>query len=173
MVYCRNCGAQMPEDAVFCPHCGATVELRAQYATETRDAGLRYIVAGLMGAFLSVMVASLSGIDLYFLPSFASSIFVIYMYRISGFKESLVATLTVYLFTDGILGTLVLGEYFILNETITFTPKIWDVILYSLNPISALISSYIGSRISPKRKQEPVLAPYRREEGPGGVIYSL
>jgi len=173
MPYCRNCGVQMPEDAAFCPHCGATVRLRAQHTLDVRESVLRYIVTGLMGAFLSVMIASLSGIELYFIPSFISSIFIIYMYRIGEFKESLIATFTVYLFADGILGTLVLGHYYVLNQTITFVPRVWDVALYPFNPISAFIASYIGSRISPKRREELVSVPHRREEGPGGVIYKL
>jgi len=149
------------------------VEVKAQSTPDIKKPALRYLVIGLTGAFLSAIISLFSVIDLYFIASFVSSIFVIYMYRINEFEESLIATFAVYLFADGILGTLVLGQYYILNETITLIPGLWDVALYPFNPISALIAAYIGIRISPKRKGEPVSVPRREEEGPGGVVYSL
>jgi uncharacterized RDD family membrane protein YckC len=30
MPYCRKCGAQLPEGAIYCPNCGAAVEMRSQ-----------------------------------------------------------------------------------------------------------------------------------------------
>jgi len=174
MPYCRNCGAQVPVDAMFCPKCGAPVEVKPQLKPDTRETALKYFVIGLIGAFLSTMISTFSpGIDLYFLPSFVSSIFIIYVYRVNEFKESLIATFVVYLFADGILGTLVLGQYYFLNETIAITPQLWDVVVYPLNPVSAFIAAYIGARVSPRRREEHVLVPYKREEGPGGVIYNL
>jgi len=170
MPYCRSCGVQLPEDATVCPNCGRPVEVKAQFTPDIRKTALRYLVIGLIGAFLSVAISFFSSVDLYFIPSFVASIFIIYTYRINELKESLIATFAVYVFADGILGTLVLGQYYILNETIIFMPGFWDVVLYPFNPISAFIAAYIGVRISPKRKEEPVLVPRRGEEGPGGVV---
>lgn len=174
MPHCRNCGAQLPEDAMFCPGCGAPVEAKTQPASDIRETAMRYIAIGLVGAFLSVMITSFSGeVNLYFIPSFISSIFIIYVYRINEFKDSIIVTLAVYLLADGILGTIVLGQLYFLNEEYCFRPELWDVMLYPFNPISAFIAAYVGVRISPKRREAPILTPYRKEEGPGGVIYNL
>jgi len=174
MPYCRNCGVRLPEDAVFCPSCGSSVEVKAQSKLEPKEFAFRYLVVGLMGAFLSVLISSFSSVDLFFVPSFVSSIFIIYIYRINDVKGSLLVTFMIYVFTDGILGTIVLGQSYILNMRLVYTPNILDVVLYSLNPISAFLAAYIGVTISPKRR-EPASAPYprREEEGSGGVIYSL
>jgi len=163
----------MPEDATFCPSCGAPVETRGQYPPEVKENVQRYIFTGLIGALLSVMVNSFSSINLYFVPSFLASIFVIYVYRINGFGESLITSLMVYIFADGVLGTLVLGQYYSLQRSIILMPEIWDVVLYALNPVSSVLAAYVGLRISPKRRKQPLPYPYRREEGPGGVIYSF
>ena len=32
MPYCKNCGAELPEDASFCPNCGAAVKLEVRLA---------------------------------------------------------------------------------------------------------------------------------------------
>jgi putative flippase GtrA len=154
MPYCRSCGVQLPEDAMFCPNCGRPVEVKAHFTPDIKKTALRYLVIGLTGAFLSVLISFLfSSIDLYFIPSFVASIISIYTSGINEFKESLIATFAVYLIADGILGTLNLGMLYILNETYTFMP----------------IAAYIGTRISPKRK-EPISVPRREEEGPGGVV---
>lgn len=164
----------MPEDASFCPNCGAPAEVEAKFKPEVGETTLRYLVIGLIGALLSVMISAFSGVELYFIPSFVSSILIIYVYRINDFKESLIVTFTVYLFAEGISAGFVLGYSYAFNIPYEFSlsPKIWEVILYSFNPISAFIAAYIGVRISPKRR-ELVLVPQKREEGPGGVIYNL
>jgi len=161
---------------VFCPSCGAKTEVRAQFTPVTRETTVRYVIIGLAGAFLSVMISSFSStanINLYFIPSFISSIFIIYIYRVNDFKEALIAAFTVYLFADGILGTLVLGQYYVMHGEIGFTVEFLDVLLYPFNAISAFIAAYVGIRLSPKRREESFLVAHKREEGPGGVIYSL
>ncbi len=173
MPYCRNCGVQLSENATLCPNCGEPVEVKTQFTPDIKKTALRCLVIGLVGSVLSMAINLFSGIDLYFIPSFVSSIFIIYTYRVNDFRESLIATFAVYLFTDGILGTLVLGQYYILNETYIFIPGFWDVALYPFNPISALIAAYVGVKISPKGRGKPVSVPRRREEGPGGVVYNL
>lgn len=171
MPYCRTCGTKVPEDAVFCPNCGAPAEARTEPRPDIRENAQKYLFIGLIGAFLSVMINTFSMINLYFVPSFLSSIFVIYIYRVNRLKDSLVSVFAVYLFADGIIGTLILGQYYVLNTSITITPEILDVILYPFSPISAFISAYLGVKISPKRTEESMSSHYKTEEGPGGVIY--
>jgi hypothetical protein len=36
MPYCRKCGAQLPEEAVFCPNCGAAITTRREGVQKTR-----------------------------------------------------------------------------------------------------------------------------------------
>jgi len=173
MPYCQNCGTQLPEDARFCPNCGAPVRLKPQVTPEAKETALRYIVVGLLGAFLSVLISSLFNVNvnLYFIPQFIASIIIIFAYRINDFKDSLITAFTIYLFTDGIIGGLVLGYSYVFHVPyeIIWMPKIWEVILYAFTPISAILAAYIGVKISPKKK-EPILLPPKRREGPGGVI---
>jgi hypothetical protein len=175
MPYCRNCGTEMPEDARFCPSCGATVEAKAPATPEAAENIFRYVVVGLLGGFLSVMITLFSGeTDLVFIPSFVASIIVIFMYRISELKDSLIASLSIYLFAEGILGALVLGYSYAFQTPyeVIWEPQIWEVALYSFTPISAILAAYIGVKMGPKKKEQ-VLVSSRRREGPGGVIYGV
>jgi hypothetical protein len=175
MPYCRNCGTEIPEDAKFCPSCGATVEGKTPATPEVAETMFRYVVVGLLGGFLSVMITVFSGeTNLFFIPSFAASVIVIFVYRIGELKDSLIASLTIYLFAEGILGAVVLGySYaFQIPYEVIWEPQIWEVALYSFTPISAIVAAYIGVKMGPKKKEQMVRSP-RRREGPGGVIYSV
>lgn len=175
MPYCRNCGTEMPEDARFCPSCGATVEAKTPTTPEAAENIFRYVVVGLLGGFLSVMITLFSGeTDLVFIPSFVASIIVIFMYRISELKDSLIASLSIYLFAEGILGALVLGYSYAFQTPyeVIWEPQIWEVALYSFTPISAILAAYIGVKMGPKKKEQVVVSS-RRREGPGGVIYGV
>ncbi len=181
MPYCRNCGSEMPEDARFCPSCGATIEAKTPATPQVAETMFRYIVVGLLGAFLSVTISFFFGDVLatisnsfYFIPSFVASVVVIFVYRINDVKDSLIASLTIYLFAEGIIGALVLGQYYILQTPyeVFWEPEIWEVALYSFAPISAIMAAYLGVKIGPKKK-ERVLVSRRRREGPGGVIYNV
>lgn len=176
MASCENCGAILPNDAVFCPNCGAPVRRRMKVSENIKGTVIKFLFVGLSGAFLSVFANLFSGIYLYFIPSFLASILVIYMFKISRFREALIASLTVYIFADGILGGFILGYFYISNTpyVVNEIPQIWDVLSYIFSPISAFVASYIGVRITPKTRESQVpthLPP--REEEPGGVIYSL
>ena len=175
MPYCRDCGTEMPEEARFCPSCGATVEVRTPATPEVAEMMFRYVVVGLLGAFLSVMITVLIGdINLFFIPSFVASIVVIFVYRISELKDSLIASLMIYVFAEGIIGALVLGYSYAFQTPyeVIWEPQIWEVALYSFTPISAILAAYVGMKIGPKKKEKVLISP-RRREGPGGVIYSV
>ena len=113
-------------------------------------------------------------VNLFFVPSFVASIITIIAYRINDFKDSLITSFTIYLFTERIIGGLVLGTSYVFRVPyeITWSPEIWEVALYSFRPISAILAAYIGTRVGPKRRERILISP-RREQGPGGVIYSV
>jgi len=177
MPQCPKCGVQLPEDENlrFCPNCGARIRLRPAGMT----AVMRDVSIGIFGAFLSAMILLLSPprINLYFIPSFLSAILVIYLYRINDIRDALIVAFSVYLFTNGILGAAILGSLYLqgMPYNTDWIPQLYDVILYTFEPISAFIAGYIGVKVSPARKEEKVLVPTteEKEERLGGVVYSV
>ena len=75
----------------------------------------KIIQAGILGAFLSVMISSLSPpeIQLYFIPSFVSSIAVIFLFRARRLEEAVIVSFSVYLFADAILGGIIFGSLYV------------------------------------------------------------
>lgn len=167
----------MPEEALFCPNCGTPVEQKkaapTQPVQEPKAMG-KTLMAGAIGTFLSILI-NVFFPSLYFLPSFIASLVAIYFFKLRSFNETLVASLMIYLFTDGILGILILGMfYYATNTPFEFSlgvPSLWDVLSYILSPITAFLAGYLGVVMSSGRP--PIILPRREEEGPGGVIYSL
>jgi len=141
---------------------------------------LRIIQAGVIGAFLTVMMESLSpGIDLYFLPAFASSLISVYISRVRRLDEAVGVALAVYLFADAITGGIILGSLYAQRIPLAeiygdYVPSLVDVLAYAASPVTAVIAGYIGARLAPAtRARELPPVAYRREEEPGGVIYIL
>ncbi len=172
MPYCPNCGAKLPEEEEvrFCPNCGAPVRV-SKLTYEIRGSVTRLVTASLLGAMISVMITSSSSVNLFFLPSFIASVIVVFLYKMSRFEESLITSLAIYLFADGIMAATILG-YCYMSQTpyaefiSGWVPELWEVLLYGLNPISAFVAAYIGMKISPRRRMPAV-----PERGRGGVIY--
>ncbi|RLG98793.1 hypothetical protein DRO29_00105 [Candidatus Bathyarchaeota archaeon] len=175
MPRCPRCGTPLPKDENlrFCPNCGTRIKFRPV----GMNLVMKDLSAGVFGALISVMIFILSPpeVNLYFLPSFASAIFVIYIYKVQEIKDALIVAFTVYLFANGILGGLVLGTFAMAGEPYNthWIPQIHDVILYSFEPVSAFIAGYVGLRISPARVEERApIAATEREERLGGVVYA-
>jgi len=179
--YCDNCGLLLPGGAAYCPYCGARVERKLEVAMAGRESLVRILQAGVLGAFFSVMISSFSpqNINMYFIPSFLSSLLTIFMSRSKRLDEAVTVSLAVYLFADAILAGIALGSLYIQDVPLAdlygnYVPTLVDVIMYTVSPITAVVAGYIGVRLSARTRaaERPPIA-YRREEEPGGVIYSL
>ena len=161
----------MPEEAAFCPNCGAPAEEKASAPSQPLEEarGVEELLkAGALGIVLSVAMNVLSPANLYFLPSFLASLVAVYAFRIQRLGESLATAFMIYLMTDGILGTLILGMFYYTNTPfeISFVPGLWEALSYTISPITAFFAGYVGAKVFPKRP------PRKEREGPGGVIYS-
>jgi len=140
--------------------------------------------AGILGAFLSVMITSLSPLEiqLYFIPSFVSSVIVIFLFRARRLEEAVMISFSVYLFADAILGGIIFGSLYVQNIPLSeayggYMLTFIDVAMYVFNPISALIAAYVGNKTIlsiEKKTEEPERVGYglKEKEEPGGIIYS-
>jgi len=183
MSYCSNCGFPLPEGAEFCPNCGTRVRKRPTLQQPSTSIG-KIIQAGLLGAFISATISSLSpvGIQLYFIPSFISSVLVIFLFRARRLEEAVPIALSVYLFADAILGGIIFGSLYLQNVSLSeayggYMLTFLDVAMYVFNPVSALIAAYVGNKLIPStgvKAEEPEKLEYgaKEEKEPGGIIYS-
>lgn len=181
MSYCDNCRFRLPEGAEYCPNCGSPVRKRAEVPVASRSAIGRILQAGVMGAFLSILISSFSpqGVDMYFIPSFLSSLIAIYLSRARRLDEAVTIALTIYVFADGILTGIALGTLYAEGISLGdiyagYVPTLIDVIMYTADPVTAIVAGYIGVRLTSRGQvRQPQPITYRRREEPGGVIYSL
>ena len=121
------------------------------------------IQAGVLGAFFSVMISSFTprGIQLYFIPSFISSVLIIFLFRVRRLEDAVAVAFAVYLFADALLGGMTLGYFYIENIPLSEAYRGYSLTLIDVagcvsNPISALIAAYIGNKL--------VLNIWRRRE---------
>ncbi|RLI11497.1 hypothetical protein DRO35_04945 [Candidatus Bathyarchaeota archaeon] len=179
MKRCDKCGFPLPEDAEYCPNCGAPVRKTVMPTKAPLMSLDKILQAGVLGAFISVMIASLNsfGIQLYFIPSFISSILVIFLFRTKRLEEAVLIAFTVYLFADAILGGMMLGTLYLDNISLSeaysgYELSFLDVVAYLFNPISAIIAAYIGNKITLGAKEERIGYEFKEEREEGGIIYS-
>jgi hypothetical protein len=176
---CNECGFPLKYYGDYCPNCGASIK-KKEISLPSFVNVWRILQAGLLGAFLSTTILYFfPGVNLYFIPSFISSLAVIYLFRPRGLYESIAISLAVYLLADGIWGGMFLGTYHLQNISLAdvygnYVPTLADVIFYVSNPITAVIGGYIGSRFisKPKYKMTPPYGNKRRQER-GGIVYNL
>ena len=181
--YCSNCGFPLPDGAEYCPNCGTPVRRKPTLQQLPSVSIGKIIQAGILGAFLSVMISFLSPpeIQLYFIPSFVSSVAMIFLFRAKRLEEAVMISFSVYLFADAILGGIIFGSLYIQNISLSeaysgYMLTFIDVAMYVFNPVSALIAAYVGNRaiLSTEGKtEEQERADYRlrEKEEPGGIIY--
>ena len=185
MPNCEKCGFPLPEDAEYCPNCGAPVRRMHGSSRAALMSASRILQAGILGAFISVMISSLSppGVQLYFIPSFVSSLLVMFLFRPRRFEDAIAISFTVYLFSDAILGGMIFGTLYIKGISLSeayrgYMLTFLDVAAYVFNPVSALIAAYLGNKIAlgmigESGEYGEATEQYTPEEEPGGVIYSL
>jgi hypothetical protein len=181
MATCSKCGFRIPEGAVFCPNCGAPVKKIEEYVTPS-DRIEKLIRLGLLGTLLSFsityLIASLAGsIELYFIPSFLSSLVIIYFSRTKNLKDAIIVAAVIYLFTEAIFNGLFLGTLLAMQQSIdsyyaeyyrNYVPTIVDVLMYSISPVTAIIAGYIGSKMALRGREE--MYGYLRERSIGPTL---
>lgn len=113
------------------------------------DQGIR---AGISGFFLAVIINLFTSGLLYFIPSFLTAIFIVYIYRIETLKESLLAALMTYIFNDGILGTIVLATCYLESRPYEVSIDMWLVVYPIANALTAIIAGYVGIWLVHKMK---------------------
>lgn len=175
MAACSKCGFTLPEGAVYCPNCGTPVK-----GVEKKDLSADSIAGpirlGLIGTLLSVTILMMSSplmVDLYFIPSFLSTIAVTYFSRTKRLKDAVIIAMTTYLFTEAINAGLVLGMLYVEQQKLSslygdYIPSLIDVLMYSISPITAIIAGYIGFKLAPEKREE--LYAYTREGGFGPTL---
>ena len=181
MINCERCGYPLPDGAEYCPNCGAPVRRKPEAAVPPVAPIGKLLQAGVLGAFLSVMITSIAppSIQLYFIPSFVSSLVSVYLFRARRLDEAVTISLAVYLFADAILGGLIFGSIYVENIPLSqaygdYMLTFVDVAMYVADPVTAVIAGYVGNRLiakPPARKR--VSYRYEKRREPGGIIYSL
>ena len=178
MTKCSKCGFELPESAVFCPNCGAQVKRAEEKYSAPSESILNPIRLGLLGAFLSIIILMFApSVDLYFLPSFVSTLAVVYFSRTRRLRDALIIAMTTYLFTDAVTGGLTLGYLYASKQPIAllygeYVPTLVDVVMYFISPVTAIIAGYIGWSIAPRRREAGYTYIRDRWLGPA-VIYSI
>ncbi len=179
MTNCSKCGFKLPNGAVYCPNCGAPIKkIQEQHVSTIAAPSVANLIRlGILGTFLSVMISSFtSSVDLYFLPSFISSLAVIFFSRTSRFRDAIIIAMTTYLFTDAVAAGITLGYLCAFNEPIAslygnYIPTLLDALMYSISPITAILAGYIGSKLLSRRRGD-IYTQKRTRTGPP-VVYSL
>jgi len=121
------------------------------------------IRAGISGFILAIIINLFSPIALFFIPSFVAAILIIYIFRLETFRDSLVAAFMTYIFTDGILGTLILATLYLENKPYELTVDIWLIFSPIVSAVTAVIAGYVGvmlvQRMKPARELPPPPLP--------------
>jgi len=88
----------LPSGAEYCPNCGTPVRREPKLQRLPSMSIGKVMQAGILGAFLSVMISSLSPpeVQLYFIPSFVSSVIVIFLFRARRLEEAVITSFSVY-----------------------------------------------------------------------------
>lgn len=169
MPYCSKCGFKLPEDAAFCPNCGAPVkkvEEKRRVSPPAPENLMRPIMLGLLGSFLALAISSMIAFinpaaQIYFIPYFIASLIIIYFSGTKSERDGIIIAMVTYLFTDAIFATTLLGELWITGQPLaslynSYVPTLLDVFMYAISPITALLAGYIGSKIAPKKEGPPL-----------------
>jgi len=185
---CEKCGIPLPDGAEFCPNCGATIRRRREMVIPIAAPTLKLLEAGLLGAFIAIMIGSFapSSVKLYFLPSFVGALASILLFRTRRLDEAVTIALATYIFADAIINVINLGTLYIngmswmdladempeLYNELYEVPALLDVIIYGIDPVSAIAAAYIGYKIAPKPPAaESAPYSYGKRDEKGGIIF--
>ena len=119
----------------------------------------RSIRAGISGALIAITINLFSPVYLDFIPSFLAAIFIVYIFRLGAFRDSLVAAFMTYIFNEGVLGTITLAMLYIENKPYELTVEVWMVFSPIVTSITALIAGYVGMRLAQRMKPAQELPP--------------
>ncbi len=189
MPNCEKCGIPLPNGAEYCPNCGATVRRRREIPIPIAAPTVKLLEAGMLGAFIAIMIGSFapSGIRLYFLPSFVGALASIFLFRTRRLDEAITIALATYIFADAIINVINLASLYFsdmswidlagqmpeIYDELNQVPTLLDVILYAIDPVSAIAAAYIGLKITPKPPTvEPAPYSYGTKDERGGIVFS-
>jgi len=192
MANCERCGLPLPDGAEYCPNCGVPVRKRREISIPIAAPTVKLLEAGLLGTFLAIMIGSVIGssisTNLYFLPSFIGALGAIFLFRTRRLDEAITIALAAYFFTGAIANVIniaslyfsnmswidLAGEYPDLYNQLYQVPTQMDILMYSAEPISAIVAAYLGYKLTPKpRAKEPTPYSYGRRDKQGGIVYSV
>lgn len=122
----------------------------------------RSIRAGISGALLAIIIEVFLPVSLgffSFLPSFFAAILIIFISRLETLKDGLVASFMTYIFDQGVVGTVGLATYYVVNEPYTLTVDILLIFSPIVTSVTALIAGYVGVHLARKTKPTHELQP--------------
>jgi hypothetical protein len=184
---CERCGLPLPDGAEYCPNCGVPVRKRREIPIPIATPTVKLLEAGLLGAFFSIMLGSfVSGVDLYFIPSFIGALIAVLLFRTRRLDEAVTIALASYLFANAIINVINIGSLYFSNMSwlqlaedypelyneLNQVPTIIDVLMYIADPISAIVAAYLGYKLIPKPKTvQPTPYSYGKRDDQGGIVY--
>jgi hypothetical protein len=116
------------------------------------------IRAGISGFLVALVINLFSPVYLYFVPSFLVAILAVYFYRLGTLKDGLVAAFMIYIFTDGILNTIILATFYAENKPYpSFNVDVWTMFYPLVEVVTAVIAAYVGVWLTKVRKPPPGL----------------
>ncbi|MGA3191364.1 MAG: hypothetical protein ABSD73_02495 [Candidatus Bathyarchaeia archaeon] len=116
------------------------------------------VKAGISGFLLAIVINLFSPVFLYFVPSLLAAILAVYFFRLGTLKDGLVAAFMVYIFNDGILGTVSLASFYAENKPYpSFNVDVWTMFSPLVSAVTAVIAAYVGVWLTQVRKPPPGL----------------
>jgi hypothetical protein len=116
------------------------------------------IRAGISGFLVALAINLFSPLYLYFVPSLLVAILAVYFFRLGTLKDGLVAAFMIYIFNDGILGTISLATLYAENKPYpSFNVDAWTMFYPLVSAVTAVIAAYVGVWLTKVRKPPPGL----------------
>ena len=116
------------------------------------------IRAGILGFLVALIINLFSPVYLYFFPSFLVAILAVYFFRLGTLKDGLVASFMIYIFNDGLLGTISLATLYAENKPYpSFNIDVWTMFTPLVEAVTAVIAAYVGVWLAKVRKPPPGL----------------